>query len=328
MLKYIIKRIFYIIFVLFLVSILLFSIFVNMPGDPALMMIEGQEQDMTPEQWEIAYQRAREILGLDDPMLMRYFRWLGNTLTGNFGWSSVHRMPVIDAIRAPMANTIVINIFTLILVFSITIPIGVVSAIRRGGIFDNTALFGTMIGFSIPTFLFALIMIFIFAITLQWLPLFGMSSPIAPPRGTLEWFLDRGRFMTLPLITMVLGGTAGLVRIVRASMIDSLTMDYIRTARSKGLKEKTVIYSHAFRNALIPVITVMTGWFIGVFGGSVAIERMFSWNGMGNVMITSLVQRDFGVVMTMNVFYALIAFVGLLLMDIAYAIADPRIKFA
>jgi len=133
--------------------------------------------------------------------------------------------------------------------------------------------------------------------------------------------------MALPLMTMVLTSLAGLIRFVRSAMIDALNQDFIRTARAKGLKEKTVIFVHAFRNALVPVITVMTGWFIAIFSGSMVIERTFLWNGMGDVMLSAISNRDMGVLMAMSVFYSLIAFVGLLIMDIAYVIADPRIRF-
>jgi len=171
------------------------------------------------------------------------------------------------------------------------------------------------------------LLILVFAIILQWLPINGMHSPMPPDDGTLAWYLDRLRFMALPLMTLVLSGMAGMMRFVRASMIDALNMDCIRTARSKGLGGKVIVFSHAFRNALIPVITIMTGFVITIFGGSVIIERTFAWNGMGNIMLTALSNQDWAVVMSMNVFYALISFIALLFMDIAYAIADPRIRF-
>jgi peptide/nickel transport system permease protein len=132
--------------------------------------------------------------------------------------------------------------------------------------------------------------------------------------------------MALPLMALFLTSLAGLIRFVRTAMIDALNMDFVRTARAKGLAEKTVIYSHAFRNALIPIITVMTAWFVGIFGGSLVIEQTFAWHGMGHLMISALNSRDMAVLMAMGVFYALIAFVGLLIMDIVYVIADPRIR--
>lgn len=326
MAKYLVKRLFYIIFILLILSVLIFVLFRNMPGDPALTMIAGQMDQMTPEQFEMAYARARELMGLDEPILAQFFIWLGNMLTGNMGYSATRGLPVLDVVRIPMLNTVIINILNLILVFAITVPLGIVSAIKRGSTTDNSILVGSIVGLSFPVFLFGLLCILIFAIIWQIFPINGMSSPI-PPTEFWPMIWDRLYFMALPLIVLVLSSLAGLIRYVRASMIEALSMDYVRTARSKGLAEKTIIYSHAFKNALIPIITVMTGWFIGIFGGSVIVERLFAWNGMGDVMLTSLSMQDFAVVMSMNMFYILISLVGLLFMDIAYAIADPRIKF-
>ena len=304
-----------------------------MPGDPALMFLEGAQGDMTPQEFEEAIQRIREMLGLDQSYIHQYFAWIGQMLQGNFGYNFPFRVPVLEAIRTPMLNTIVMNIFVLIIVFAITIPMGIYAAIKRGKLFDNGALFFTTIGFSFPNFLFGLLMIIIFNVWLGWLPTGGMRDPMAQiwlEDGTwTQWdaLLDRAKYMILPILTLVLVGMAGLMRFVRSAMIDALNQDYIRTARSKGLAEKTVIYSHAFRNALVPIVTVTAGWFIGIFGGSVLVERVFSWNGMGIVMIDALGQRDVATLKAMTVFYSLISFVGLLVVDIVYVLVDPRIRF-
>jgi len=278
---------------------------------------------------ELAVRRAEIIatMGLDQPNYIQYLMWLRAIMSGDFGISMETRQPVLDHIRAPMTNTIVINIINLIIVFAITIPVGVISAIKRGKLFDNAALVTSMVGISIPGFLFAILLIVAFAILIPIFPMFGMASIQPPPAGSLDWYIDRLYHMLLPLLAMVLMSLAGLIRFIRSAMIDSLNMDCVRTARAKGLGEKVVIYSHAFRNALIPIITVMAGWFIGIFGGSMAIEVTFAWRGMGHTMLTALNLQDIGVLMAVNVFYAIIAFVGLLIMDIAYVIVDPRIKF-
>ena len=139
-------------------------------------------------------------------------------------------------------------------------------------------------------------------------------------------YLDGLKYMALPLFVMVFSSLGGITRYVRAAMIDALRMDYIRTARAKGVKEKVVIYSHAFRNALIPVVTILTGWFLSIFSGSVVIERIFLWNGMGKVMLDSLNQQDFAVVLAFQMFYVLLALAGNLIMDLAYCLVDPRVK--
>jgi len=328
MFKFILKRLFYIILILMMVSAFMFVLFRTMPGDPVDTFLTPEiAATMLPEEALAAREEIIRTMGLDQPLVAQYFLWLGQMLQGNFGMSMQTRQPVVELLRAPMFNTVMINILNLIIVFLITIPTGIYCAIKRGKVFDNGALVFSMVGLSVPSFLFGLVLIVIFAVFLDIFPISGMASAVPPDRGTLAFVLDRLRFMALPLMTMVLTSLAGLIRFIRSAMLDALSMDFVRTARAKGLAEKTVIFSHAFRNALIPIITVMTGWFVGIFGGSVIIEMTFGWHGMGWAMITALNLRDIGVLMTMNVFYALIAFVGLLIMDIAYAIADPRIRF-
>jgi peptide/nickel transport system permease protein len=328
--KYVVKRILYIIVVLFVVSFILFMLFRTMPRDPVEIFLP-LEMQMTLLPEELAIRRAEiiETMGLDQPHVIQYFYWLAAIFDGNFGISMETRLPVLEHIRSPMANTIVINILNLIIVFAITIPVGVYCAVKRGKFFDNAALVISMIGLSIPGFLFGLILIVLLAILLPWdiFPMFGMASIMPPEAGTLAWYADRLRFMALPLLALVLTSLAGLIRYIRSAMIDALNMDCVRTARAKGLKEKTVIYSHAFRNALIPVITVMAGWFVGIFGGSIVIEMTFQWQGMGLTMINALNRADIAVLMLMNVFYALIAFTGILILDIIYVIIDPRIRY-
>jgi len=328
MFKYILKRLFYILLVLVLVTGALFVIYRTMPGDPVDIFLPPEmAMTMRPEEVEAMRADIIEEFGLDQPLPVQYFRWLGGMLRGQFGTSITTRQPVLDLIRSPMMNTIVINLMNLVLVLSVTVPIGIYCAIKRGKLFDNAALGFSMIGLSIPNFLFGLILIVIFAVFLGVLPISGMRSPMpAGEPGSFPYLMDRLRYMILPLATIFLTSLAGLIRFVRSAMIDALSMDFVRTARAKGLAEKTVVYSHAFRNALIPIITVLTGTFIAVFSGSLIIEQTFGWHGMGWLMITALNTRDMAVLMTMGVFYTLVAFVGLLIMDIAYVIADPRIR--
>ncbi|MCL2187696.1 MAG: ABC transporter permease [Defluviitaleaceae bacterium] len=328
MANFIFRRILYIVLVLFMISFIIFMLFRTMPGDPIEMFLPLELQiTMQPEQLAAARAEIIETMGLDQPHVIQYFFWLRAVFQGNFGTSMETRSPVIDHVRAPMANTIVMSIMNMTIVFAITIPVGVVSAIKRGKLFDNTALVTSMIGMSVPGFLFGLIMIVVFSIWLDIFPMFGMASMMPPPTGTLAWYLDRLRYMALPLFSLALMSMAGMIRYIRSSMIEALNMDCVRTARAKGLAEKTVIYSHAFRNALIPIVTVMAGWFIGIFSGSLAIELTFQWQGMGQIMINALNLRDIPVLMTMNVFYALIAYVGILVLDILYVFIDPRIRY-
>ena len=327
MLRFIIRRLFYIVLVLFIVAFFIFWLYRSMPGNPALIFMQGREMDMTPAEFQEALARLEAELGLDQPLVVQFFIWVGQVLRGELGYSFQTRMSVMDTIRLPMLNTIVLSIVNLVLVFAITVPVGIYAAIKRGKLFDNAALVSSMLGFSAPTFLVGMAFIVIFAVWLQLLPTGGMASVMAPEFPSFAWLMDRARFAALPLMTLVFVSTAGLIRFVRSAMVDALHMDFVRTARAKGVKEKAVIYSHAFRNALIPVITIMTGWFIGIFGGSVVVESVFNWMGMGRLMIQSLMFQDLAILKALSVFFSFVSFVGLLLMDITYVIVDPRIRF-
>ncbi len=325
MLKYVLKRLLYIVVVFLIASVLIFALYKSVPGDPARLMLEGNKQNMRPEEYEVAYQAAREKLGLDKSLPVQYITWLFNTIRGDFGYSLTYKMPVKQMIGVPMKNTILLNVTSLIPVFAITIPLGIATAVRRGSKFDNTVQVVTIVGYSLPFFVIALLFIFLFAVTLPIFPISGVQTP-GLSGSPSRMFVDKMYHMALPLIVMVFTSLGGLTRYVRATMIDALRRDYIRTARAKGLTEKVVIYSHAFRNALIPFITIMTGWFISIFSGSVVIERTFLWNGMGKVIIDALNQQDFAVSLTMVMFYLILALVGNLLMDLSYVLADPRVK--
>lgn len=327
MFKYIAKRLLYVVFVFFIVSIIMFGVYKMIPGDPARMMLDSSISSVDPERYEAMYQAARERLGLDKPLPIQYVNWITNMLRGDFGYSSQYRVPVSQLIKEPMLNTLKLNIVSLILVFAITIPLGIASAVKKYSAFDNVVQVGTVVGYSLPSFVISLLMIFLFAVQLPIFPISGVNSPGFSGNGW-ERFLDTAYHMCLPVLVMTLSSLGGITRYVRSAMIDVLQMDYIRTARAKGLPQKVVIYSHAFRNALIPVVTILTSWFVGIFGGSVVIESIFQWNGMGKVMIDGLRQLDFMVVLAMQMFYVVITLVGNLIMDLGYSLVDPRVKLS
>lgn len=323
--KYILKRSAYIIFVFFVVSIILFLIYQLVPGDPARTMMEGSRAQLDPQAYDIMYQQARDKLGLDHPIHIQYIRWMGNMLKGDFGYSIFQRTNVANVVKSPLLNTVMINLCNLAIVFPVTVFLGITTAIRKKSVYDTSVQVFTVLGYSLPNFIFAILFILVFAVKLKWFPVSGMSSPDFSG-NTVEFVADRAYYMTLPLLTMVFSSMGSLTRYVRTAMIEALSMDCIRTARAKGLKEKVVIYSHAFRNALIPIITVLTTWFINIFSGSVVIERTFVWNGMGKIMIDSLRNQDFAVSMAINVFYAVLTFVGYFILDLVYGLVDPRVK--
>lgn len=326
MAKYILKRLGYMVFVFFIVSMMQFALFKMIPGDPVVLQLEGQTF-VNKEQYQIAYDDLYKKMGLDKSIPEQYMVWISDTLSGDFGNSTIYKKPVIEVVGVPAQNTIMLNIVTLVLVFSITIPLGIVTAIKKNSLFDKTVQVGTIIGYSLPSFVVALVAIVILAVNFPIFPISGSNSAGFTGTG-FEAFKDKAYHMMLPIIVMTLSSLGGVTRYVRATMIDVLRMDYIRTARSKGLREKVVVYSHAFRNALIPVVTILTGWFIGIFSGSIVIESVFAWNGLGTLLITSLRQQDYFVVLAMNMFYIILGLAANLFLDLIYGLIDPRVKLS
>lgn len=327
MIRYILKRLGYFVLVFLIVSALLFVVYRNIPGDPVVLMMEGSINNLTAEQYQTLYDQTAERLGMHLPLPVQYVYWLKDLLTGNFGYSTQYMRPVADVIGAPMMNTIILNIGQLILVFAIAFPLGIKIAVNRNGFLDRAVQGVSIVGYSMPTMVVAIVFIYLFAIKLKIFPISGMNSP-GFVGGAVATSLDRFWHMLLPLIVMTFVSLGGIIRYVRAAMIDALSMDCVRTARAKGLSEKVVIYSHAFRNALLPLITVITYWFVGIFSGSIVTESIFLYNGMGKMMISGLNQLDYSVVMAMQMFYVVLALVGNLVMDLLYAVVDPRVKLS
>ena len=323
--RYLVRRLVYIVFVFFIISILMFFIYKSMPGDPVRMMLGDVSQSMKPDAYQALYDRTYLQLGLDKPLVVQYFIWIGNMLTGNFGYSTQYKRDVVEVIATPMLNTLMLNAVSMLVVFAISIPLGIATAVRKNGVFDKFIQVITIVGYSLPSFIIALLLIFAFAVKIPIFPISGVRSPGFSGSG-FEMFLDTAWHMALPAIVMSISGIGSITRYVRAEMIDVLRMDYIKTARAKGLKEKTVIYVHAFRNALIPIVTIATAWVVALFGGSVVIESVFLWPGLGKMLIDGLMQRDFSIVLTMQMFYVILALAGNVIMDIAYTIVDPRVR--
>ena len=303
----------------------MFAIYKSMPGDPVDIMLGDSKTTMKPDAYQALYEKTVASLGLDKPLPVQYVAWMGNMLTGNFGYSTQYKQEVINIIGAPMANTVLLNVLTMIVVFLIAVPLGIVTAVRKNGVFDKTVQVLTIVGYSLPQFIVALLAIFLLAVKFPIFPISGVKTAGLDATG-LSAFLDMAWHMVLPVLVMAVSGIGGITRYVRAAMIDVLRMDYIKTARAKGLREKVVVYVHAFRNALIPIVTITTSWIISLFGGSIVIESVFLWPGLGKMLIDGLLQRDFSVVLTMQMFYVVLSLAGNVLMDIAYTIVDPRVR--
>lgn len=334
--RYILKRIGYIFLVFLILSFLMYCLYNLIPTDPARQEVEPMRQGLKADEYEALYQQVRKRMGLDDPLVVRYLRWMGlwkdvdgtfnGIVEGNFGYSNLYKRNVIDVIQAPMGNTVFINIFSTIAALGITIPLGIYCAVHKGKRFDSVTQVVTMLGYSIPVYIIALVFMFLLCVLWRVFPIMGMKTPGMNYANQWEEFVDMLYHIALPVIVMTFGSLGGMTRYVRSSMIDALSMDYIRTARAKGLKEKVVIYSHAWRNALLPVITSILGWFIAIFSGSVIIENTFSLSGMGRLYWQGLNNYDFELVLAIQLFYSVVSLVGSLLIDISYGLVDPRVR--
>lgn len=342
--KYVLKRIGYMMVVLLILSFIMFMIYNLVPSNRAYTdartEVQSYKKGLTEEQrnqlFDELYLKYQRRYGTDtDNKIIRYLRWIGvyplydgsynGLIQGNFGYSYEAKDEVVNVVVAPMKNTIFINIFATILALGISIPLGIICAVKKGSKLDQGVQIITIVGYSLPTFIFAILFIWIFCSILGWFPPSGMKTPGSNYTGMKYW-LDRLYYIALPLITMTFCSLGGMTRYVRASMIEALSMDCIKTARAKGLREKVVIYSHAWRNALIPIVTLVVGWFLGIFSGSLIFEQMFALNGMGDLMIKSLRTADYDVVLLMQMFYVMMSLLSNLIIDIVYGLVDPRVR--
>jgi peptide/nickel transport system permease protein len=270
--------------------------------------------------------RIEKLYGLDKPLHVRYAEWLKRFLTLDFGRSYVDGRPVSQKISERIPVTLLINILALVLILAIGIPIGAIAAVHRGSLFDRLTTILVFFGFSVPEFWLALLLMSLFGITLGWLPISGLVSLDFDYFGLPGKVFDMGRHLVLPVFISAFGGLAGISRYMRTSMIGVIHQDYVRTARAKGLKERDVIYRHALKNALLPVITILGLSVPGLIGGSVIFESIFAIPGMGRLFYDSVMARDYPVIMGVLSIVAVLTLVGNLLADVAYSYADPRIR--
>lgn len=314
--QYIVIRILHLIPTLIGASLIIFFIFALAPGDYI-----DSDVTLTPE-------RAAElkaINGLDKPMWQRYFIWLGNALHGDFGFSLQYQQPVMTVLKESVVNSFLIACVSLVLTWIIAVLIGVFSATKQYSWYDSLitlAVFGAM---SFPSFFIGLLMIKWFAVDLGWLPIGGILDTGSQTTGLARvWELVRHMILPTTVLTMLSVGS--LTRHFRANMIDVIKQDFVRTARAKGLKERTVIYKHALGNALLPAITLLGLELPGLFSGAIIMERIFTWPGVGYIHMEAISNRDYTVLMGFTMFLALLTVVGNLLADWLYAVADPRIR--
>ncbi|MBW4082966.1 ABC transporter permease [Paenibacillus sp. S150] len=313
---YLTKRLLYMLIILFAASLLIFCLYASTPGD----FITGNIKLTAERKAEL-----REIYGLNKPVLERYGLWMNNAFHGDFGYSLAQQKPVLQLFNDYIWNSFLLAAVSTFLTWVIAVITGVISAYRQYSWFDTLVMVAIFAAMSLPSFFIGLFLIKILAVDLKWLPPGGMITTGSNAAG-LAYLREVVRHMALPVVVMTLLGLGSLTRYFRSNMIDVLKQDYIRTARAKGLKERKVLFTHALRNALLPAITLVGFELPALFGGSLIIEQIFNWPGIGQLYMKSFGLRDYPLLMGFTMFIAILTVIGTLLSDILYRVADPRVR--
>lgn len=316
--QYIIRRLLQMIPTLIGISIIVFAISSLVPGD---YITAQNNPNMTQEK----AQQLREIYGLDKPAVQRYFIWIGNMLTGNMGDSLVHKEPVTSVMNNYVWNSFIIAFFSLLLAWIIAIFAGVFSAKFQYSFFDKIVTLLVFLFMSLPSFFLGLLLIKTISLELKLFPVGGMTTAGLNAEGW-AYILDVLKHAVLPIIVLTMLSTGSLTRYFRTSMLEVIHMDYIRTARAKGLHERVVIFKHALRNAMLPAITLLGFELPSLFGGAIILEKIFIWPGVGQIYLESISMRDYPFMLGFTIFIALLTLLGNLLSDVLYGVADPRIR--
>jgi peptide/nickel transport system permease protein len=319
---YLIKRLGLMIPLFIGITIISFGVIHLAPGSPIDMAT-----DLNPKATAEVKERMRALYGLDKPIYWQYWDWVSRMVVLDFGVSfSQDGRKVADKILERLPITIFLNVLSLAIILLVAIPIGVLSATKQGSLFDKVTTVIVFVGFAVPHFWLALLLMILFGIQLGWLPISGLKSLNYEflPASAQVW--DRISHFILPVFISASGGLAGLSRYMRANMLEVIRQDYITTARAKGLSQTTVIFKHALRNALLPVITILGLSIPGLIGGSVIFETIFAIPGMGQLFYASVMARDYPTIMGILVIGAVLTLVGNLIADLSYALADPRIR--
>lgn len=309
-------------FVLWGITVISFLVIHLAPGSPTDM-----DTTLNPLASEVARKQLESIYGLDKPLYQQYFQWLSRLLHLDFGVSmSADPRPVMDKIMERLPLTIAMNGISLLLSFLIAIPLGIISACKQNSVFDRSVTLFVFLGFAMPSFWLALLLMLFLGIDLQWFPISGLTSMDYDMMTPWQKFCDLSMHMALPLLVYTVGGLAGMSRYMRACMLEVMRQDYVLTAQAKGLSRRTVIIRHALRNALLPVITLLGLSIPGLIGGSVIIESIFALPGLGQLFYSAVMARDYTLIMGNLVLGAVLTLLGNVLADVCYGIADPRIR--
>ncbi|MDD5730831.1 MAG: ABC transporter permease [Candidatus Omnitrophica bacterium] len=322
MTSYIIRRLLGIIPLLFGITVISFIIIHLAPGKPTLL-----EQSLNPKISVEVREKFERLYGLDKPLPIQYINWIGRLAKFDFGVSISDNRPVVEKIIERIPLTLTINVLSIFFLFLAAVPLGIKSAIKQGSIFDNTVTVIVFLLFAAPTFWLALLLMQLFCIQFGWLPISGLKSLDFEYFGFWHKAWDLTRHLALPVFVSTIGGLAGISRYMRSNMIEAMNQPYIYTARAKGLPEKQVVYKHALRNAILPIVTILGLSLPGLLGGSVIFESIFALPGIGRLFYEAVMMRDYPLIMAEVVLGAVLTMLGNLIADISYAYVDPRIRY-
>ena len=324
MVKYIIKRLALSVLILLGVSLIIYALIRCMPVD----FVTQKLSSLTTTGSEVSQEQIDNMMrlyGLDTNVFEGYLGWLGKLIRFDFGNSFKYQIPVINVIKDSMGVSFAVALIATIFEFLIAIPLGVTAATHQYSVRDYIVTVLVMIGISLPSFFFGQLLKNVFAIQLGWFPSSGLIDASKDLTG-LPLLLDQAWHLFIPILTVVILSIGGRMRMTRTNMLEVLNSDYIRTARAKGLKEKVVIYKHAFRNTMIPLVTSLAGLLPGLFSGAIITEQVFGLPGIGNKAFDAMLVADIPFIMGYNMFLALLSVIGVLLADVMYAVVDPRVK--
>jgi peptide/nickel transport system permease protein len=318
--RYLAKKFAYLVLTVLAVVATNFVIFHLMPGDPVTHIARGQHLDAA------AIARLRAYYGLDDPLTRQFAEYVGHLVRGDLGYSYTYQSPVSPIVLRALGNTLILVTVSTLLVVILGVVIGVWAASRRGTRSDGAVVIGSLTFWSLPTFWVGMLLIFVFAVSLGWLPIAGMYTADALYPTVLTQISDLARHLILPTVAMVLVDIAQFVLITRSSLLATLSEDYMTTAEAKGLHPRRVLWRHGVRNALLPVVTATTLYSSAVVGGTIQVETVFSWPGMGQLIYLSVVRRDYPVMEACFLIFAVVVVLANFASDLLYRRLDPRVR--
>jgi peptide/nickel transport system permease protein len=317
---YLAKRLLLAVPILLGASTIIFFLMHAAPGDPTSLYLANPNIDPR------VIEQMRRNLGLDQPVYVQYVKWLSSFLRGDFGYSFSQHRAISQILKDAIPNTLMLSGVSLIIIFAIGVLVGTIQAVRQYSWVDNLATVLSFFFYSMPSFWFGLMLMLLFSYKFQWLPASQMTSVEHEFLGGFGQFSDRLQHLLLPALALGVGGAASVARYMRSGMLEQIRQDYVRTARAKGLGERSVVFKHAMRNALIPVVTLLGLYIPFLISGAVLIETIFAWPGMGRTIVTAIFQRDYPVVLASAFVISVLVILGNLVADLLYSVVDPRVR--